>query len=199
MGLFQALGIALIARAFSAQAAVSTTGFTVSLEGIDYFLPPKPAASIDGCEEIKAYFEDGPFVPITVVKNGTVDVASYSKDDVWQPAFLEGMWLQVQCFLCWFNMTQQSLYKAVPRSTPRTPFLVAQPPAQSTQDPTSSMLQAKSMKPGDYFQMVKEPSQNQSPPTATVRTLCSPLELLGKILLLLCRLDYTTRKLPKCL
>jgi hypothetical protein len=92
MGLFQALSIASIACAVGTQAAVSTTGFTVSLEGVDYFLPPKPAASIDGCAEIKASFEHGPFVPITVVKNGTVDVASYSKDDVWQPAFLEGTW-----------------------------------------------------------------------------------------------------------
>jgi hypothetical protein len=31
-----------------------------------------------------------PFVPITVVKNRTVDVALYSKDNVWQLAFLKG-------------------------------------------------------------------------------------------------------------
>lgn len=92
MGFIQTLGVATIAFAFSVQAAVSSTGFTVSLEDVDYFLPPKPVASITGCEEIKASFEDGPFVPITVVNgNGTLDVASYSKDDVWQEAFLEGM------------------------------------------------------------------------------------------------------------
>jgi hypothetical protein len=92
MGFFQALSVASLAFASSVQAAVSTTGFTVSLDGVDYFLPPKAVASISGCEEIKASFENGPFVPITVVAgNGSVDVASYSKDDVWQEGFLEGM------------------------------------------------------------------------------------------------------------
>ena len=94
MGFFQALGVASIAFASSVQAAVSSTGFTVSLEDVDYFLPPKPVASISGCEELSASFKDGPFVPITVVKgNGTFDVASYSKDDVWQEGFLEGVYL----------------------------------------------------------------------------------------------------------
>lgn len=92
MGFFQALTVASLALASSVQAAVSTTGFTVSLEGVDYFLPPKAVASISGCEEIQASFENGPFVPITVVAgNGGVDFASYSKDDVWQEGFLEGM------------------------------------------------------------------------------------------------------------
>lgn len=92
MGLFQALSVTSLAFASSVQAAVLATGFTVSLGGVDYFLPPKAVASIFGCEEIKASFENGPFVPITVVAgNGTVDVASYSKDDVWQEGFLDGM------------------------------------------------------------------------------------------------------------
>jgi hypothetical protein len=90
MGFLQALSVVSTACVLSVQAAVSSTGITVSLEGVDYFLPPKPAASIDGCEEIKTLFADGPFVPITVVKDGTVDIASYSGDDVWQQAFLEG-------------------------------------------------------------------------------------------------------------
>lgn len=95
MRFFQAFGVASVAFASSAQAAVSTTGFTVSLENVDYFLPPKSVATISGCEEIKASFKDGAFVPITVVSgNGTLDVASYSKDDVWQEGFLEGMILQ---------------------------------------------------------------------------------------------------------
>ncbi|KAF2830830.1 glutamyl-tRNA amidotransferase [Ophiobolus disseminans] len=91
----QALGFASTAFLCSVQAAVSNTGFTVSLEGVDYFLPPKAVASISGCEEIKASFEDGPFVPITIVSgNGTFDVASYYKDDVWQAGFLEAIYLQ---------------------------------------------------------------------------------------------------------
>jgi hypothetical protein len=92
MAFSKVVGIASVAFAASVRAAVSSTGFTVCLEGVDYFLPPKPAAKISGCEEIKRAFEDGPFVPMTVVKgSGTVDVASYSHDDVWQEAFLEGM------------------------------------------------------------------------------------------------------------
>jgi len=90
MGFFQALSVASVALASSVQAAVSPKGFTLSLNDVNYFLPGKPTASISGCEELKASFKDGPFVPITVVKNGSVDVASYSEDDVWQPAFLEG-------------------------------------------------------------------------------------------------------------
>jgi hypothetical protein len=90
MGFIQALGIASLALATGVTAAASSTGFTVSLDGIDYFLPPKAVGSISG-EDIKALFEDGPFVPITVVAgNGTFDISSYSLDDVWQTGFLEG-------------------------------------------------------------------------------------------------------------
>lgn len=91
MGFLQALSVASVALASSVQAAVSPKGLTLSLNDVDYFLPGKPTASISGCEELQASFKDGPFVPITVVKSGSVDVASYSEDDVWQPAFLEGM------------------------------------------------------------------------------------------------------------
>lgn len=92
-------GIAVLSFVASAQAAVSSTGFIVSLADIDYFLPPKSVASIVGCEEIKAAFGDGYFVPFTVMKSdgyGTLDVASIAakyaeKDDVWQEGFLDGM------------------------------------------------------------------------------------------------------------
>lgn len=94
MGFLQALGVASLALASSTKAALSSTGFTVSLEGVDYFLPPKPVATISGCEEIKASFEDAPFVPITVAKDGAVDVASYGEDDVWQQAFMEAVYVQ---------------------------------------------------------------------------------------------------------
>lgn len=103
MGFFQALGVAssALALASNVQASVATTGFTVSLDGVDYFLPPKAVASIYGCEEIKASFKDEPFVPITVISgNGTVDVALYSKDDVWQEGFLEGTISVSNCAPC---------------------------------------------------------------------------------------------------
>ncbi|KAH5332349.1 hypothetical protein HBI23_071830 [Parastagonospora nodorum] len=94
MGFLQALSVASIALASSVQAAVSSTGFTVSLNDVNYFLPGKPTASISGCEELQALFKDGPFVPFTVVKNGSIDAAAYSEDDVWQPAFLEAIYTQ---------------------------------------------------------------------------------------------------------
>ena len=90
--------ITLLGLVASVQAAVQSTGFTVSLTDIDYFLPPKPVASIAGCDELKASFAEGPFVPFTVVKvagYGTLDVASLTakyaeEDDVWQEGFLDG-------------------------------------------------------------------------------------------------------------
>jgi hypothetical protein len=95
MGFFWSLG-AVSFIVSQVQAVVSTTGFTVSLTDIDYFLPPKSVAKISGCEEIKASFEESLFVPFTVVKaeSYSVDVASliasYVEDDVWQQGFMEG-------------------------------------------------------------------------------------------------------------
>jgi hypothetical protein len=97
MGFFRSLGVVSFIVS-QVQAAVSTTGFTVSLTDIDYFLPPKPVAKISGCEEIEASFEDALFVPFTVVKaeGYSVDVvsltASYAEDDVWQDGFMDGAW-----------------------------------------------------------------------------------------------------------
>ena len=97
MGFWKAVaGVASVGFVANVQAAVSSTGFTVSLEDIDYYLPPKPAASIALSAEAKASLEYGSFMPITVAKDGPKDIASLSatyadQDDVWQPAFLEGM------------------------------------------------------------------------------------------------------------
>lgn len=95
MGFFISLGAISLLLVQNVQAAVSSTGFTVSLQDVHYFLPPKPVAKISGCCEIKASFQDSSFVPFTVVKStSNVDIASitasYSKDDVWQKGFLEG-------------------------------------------------------------------------------------------------------------
>ena len=95
MYLSRSLGVASLIVA-SVQAAVSSTGFTVSLTDVDYFLPPKPIAKISGCKELSTSFEDVMFVPFTVVKaqGYGVDVAaltaSYAEDDVWQEGFMEG-------------------------------------------------------------------------------------------------------------
>lgn len=95
MYLSRSLGVASLIVA-SVQAAVSSTGLTVSLTDVDYFLPPKPIAKISGCKELSTSFEDAMFVPFTVVKaqGYGVDVAaltaSYAEDDVWQEGFMEG-------------------------------------------------------------------------------------------------------------
>lgn len=104
MNSLRTFSITFLGLVASVQAAVSSTGFTVSLTDIDYFLPPKPVASIAGCEELKASFVEGPFVPFTVVKAagyGTLDVASLTakyaeEDDVWQAGFLDGAYRDEQ-------------------------------------------------------------------------------------------------------
>ena len=98
MAFTKTFSVALVGFVACTQAAVSSTGFTVSLTDIDYCLPPRPVASIAGCDEIKAAFADGPFVPFTVVKNDDYDAldlasatAKYAEqDDVWQEGFLDG-------------------------------------------------------------------------------------------------------------
>jgi hypothetical protein len=73
-----------------ARAAVSSTGFTVSLTDVDYFLPPKPVASIAGCKGLQSLFEDDIFAPFTVF-SGSSSVSSFAEeDDVWQEGFLQG-------------------------------------------------------------------------------------------------------------
>ena len=94
MGFMRSLGIASFAI-IRAKAAVSSTGFTVSLTDIDYFLPPKPVARVDGCKALQSLFEDDIFAPFTVL-SGSSSVSSFAEDDdVWQESFLEGMnlWL----------------------------------------------------------------------------------------------------------
>ncbi|KAF9700229.1 hypothetical protein EKO04_001427 [Ascochyta lentis] len=102
MRFLRCFGFAALSLVTSIQAAVSSTGFTVSLTDIDYFLPPKAVARIAGCEELNAAFEGGPFVPFTVVKSdgyGGLDIASIAagyaeQDDVWQEGFLDALYIQ---------------------------------------------------------------------------------------------------------
>jgi hypothetical protein len=89
MSLVRFLGIASLAIS-GVRAAVSATGFTVSLTDVDYFLPPKPVASIAGCNGLQSLFEDDVFAPFTVL-SGSSSVSSFAeKDDVWQEGFLQG-------------------------------------------------------------------------------------------------------------
>ncbi|RMZ74438.1 hypothetical protein GMOD_00003477 [Pyrenophora seminiperda CCB06] len=103
MRLLQSLGVLSFVLTH-VQAAASSTGLTVSLTGIDYFLPPKPVAKISRCDELQSSFEDEMFVPITVVnaKGYGVDIASlttgYNEDDVWQKGFMEALYIQGTSF-----------------------------------------------------------------------------------------------------
>jgi hypothetical protein len=89
MSLMRFFGIAAFAVS-GARAAVSSTGFTVSLTDVDYFLPPKPVASIAGCKRLQSLFNDDIFAPFTVL-SGSSSISSFAEeDDVWQEGFLRG-------------------------------------------------------------------------------------------------------------
>lgn len=90
MGFMRSLGIASFAI-IGANAAVSSTGFTVSLTDVDYFLPPKPVARIAGCDGLESLFEDDIFAPFTVLSGSSLLSSFAEEDDVWQEGFLEGM------------------------------------------------------------------------------------------------------------
>jgi hypothetical protein len=196
MGFLKTLGVASIAIASGVQAAVSSTGFTVSLEGVDYYLPGKPSASISGCEELKASFKDGPFVPITVVKDGAVDIASYSKDDVWQPAFLEGMYPPHCHHIIFQRADVHQLYtpKAVYQATHHTRFSVVPQPLRWNLDRTSSMQLVKCTKHGDYSRTFKELSLNRPLQMVTAHTPSFQPALSAKSKLLLCHPACTSPK-----
>ena len=90
MGFVRSLGIASFAI-LGARAAVSSTGFTVSLTDVDYFLPPKPVARIASCEALQSLFDDEVFAPFTVLSDSSSLSTFAEQDDVWQEGFLEGM------------------------------------------------------------------------------------------------------------
>jgi hypothetical protein len=81
-------------------AAVSSTGFTVELGGVSYFLPPKAVATI-AVDECKSLFANTMFAPFTVVHgSGSADMESATakyleEDDVFQEGFLEGMFMVI--------------------------------------------------------------------------------------------------------
>lgn len=136
--------IAVVSLATGVQAAVSSTGFTVSLTGIDYFLPPKPVASITGGHKLKASFKDGLFVPFTVVKGdgyGAVDIATVTakyaeQDDVWQEGFLDGAYFDQR--LKKANLINLALY-------------VSGGTAGNTSATVIAGTVSGSLKPGPYF------------------------------------------------
>lgn len=79
-------------------AAVASTGSTVTLNDVAYFLPPKVVATVS-VGNIWRLFDDVTFLPFTVVKGIDYTVAELTRaiakyleeDDVFQEGFLEGV------------------------------------------------------------------------------------------------------------
>lgn len=92
----QTLGAAFLLCS-AASAAVSSTGYTVTLGDVPYYLPPKAVARVS-VDNVKTLFVDEGFLPFTAVKGAnctaaevTSTTATYlEEDDVFQPGFLEG-------------------------------------------------------------------------------------------------------------
>jgi hypothetical protein len=101
MGVCHAMNVAILGLFLSTvKAAVSSTGFTVSLTDVSYFIPPDSVAEISVTEDLKAAFSvSWPFVPFTVINSSSYSAAEISsvaarylaEDDVLQAGFLESM------------------------------------------------------------------------------------------------------------
>lgn len=95
------LVLVALAQIFHVQATLSTTGFTVNLNGVSYFVPPKSVGSVPSRGRRYPQPGYGSFTPITVV---TTNMTSYKQqdfsatlagfkktDDVYQDGFSSGM------------------------------------------------------------------------------------------------------------
>jgi hypothetical protein len=101
MGLCQFSSIPALALIPSVLAAVSTTGYTVSLADVAYFIPPKAVGKISFTGSLSEKFNNGAFVPLTVFTPATANFAAadasaltaqyLAEDDVFQEGFLDGM------------------------------------------------------------------------------------------------------------
>lgn len=98
MDLIGVLGAAIF-YCSAVSATVASTGFTVSLGDVPYFLPPKVVATVKIPQDVNNLFGTGMFVPLTVVKSlgyGSIDLSGVAatyleEDDVFQEGFLESM------------------------------------------------------------------------------------------------------------
>ncbi|KAF2676087.1 glutamyl-tRNA amidotransferase [Lentithecium fluviatile CBS 122367] len=99
MGLRSLLAATLVCCS-TGSAAVSSTGFTVELGDVQYFLPPKSVATIEVGQE-RSLFDDATFVPFTAVHGSgysageiTSITAKYlEEDDVFQAGFLDALYI----------------------------------------------------------------------------------------------------------
>lgn len=89
-----------VSRISSVTAALLTTGTTVFLNDVAYYIPPMPVATLPFPKTLST---KSAFVPITILRTAgdiaTADVSSLvanfaNVDDVYQPAFLEHTFIQ---------------------------------------------------------------------------------------------------------
>lgn len=75
----------------SVSSTLLTTGTTVTVNGVPYYLPGSPTAIL-AAGSIPIPQQKAGLVPVTVVNSTDVTgaTAGFGSDDVWQPDFLEG-------------------------------------------------------------------------------------------------------------
>ena len=93
---------AFFASLSAAQASIQSTGRTLTLGGISYFVPPSPVSALhDALALAVAKKSSGELIPFSVIPTSktvfdqnalqaTIDTWS-AKDDVWSESFLAGM------------------------------------------------------------------------------------------------------------
>lgn len=87
---------------FTRAVSLASTGQTLVLNGIPYYVPATPFTTIPIIKPLKSAASAGSLVPVTVVglsaSNATLSgleqaVDGFSVDDVWNEGFLEGTWM----------------------------------------------------------------------------------------------------------
>lgn len=100
MAVFARYSALLAAFVASSNAALSSTGFTVSLDDVPYYIAPNAIATINITKGFPSGSKSGFFTPITVINTDDVDfsgaifdsvVSNWTEtDDVFQSGFLQG-------------------------------------------------------------------------------------------------------------
>ncbi|KAF2003629.1 amidase signature enzyme [Amniculicola lignicola CBS 123094] len=103
MGICQALGAVVVSLLHNVHAAVRSSGATVYLEDVPYFLPPDVVGTLSVTRELRGALTKSPYVPFTVIQTeahgfNTADLSAVTAnytlvDDVFQEAFLEAIYI----------------------------------------------------------------------------------------------------------
>ncbi|KAB2572169.1 Amidase 1 [Lasiodiplodia theobromae] len=104
MAVFARYSALLAAFVASSNAALSSTGFTVSLDDVPYYIAPNAIATINITKGFPSGSKSGFFTPITVINTDDVGfsgaifdsvVSNWTEtDDVFQSGFLQGVYVQ---------------------------------------------------------------------------------------------------------